>query len=316
MLETQMMEGDAGVFVAEGRAWQTELTAVQKMRGSLGAYLELTKPKIQIMLLFTAYCAMIVAHHGFPGWATTLATLFGLALSTGGSAAINMWYDRDIDAIMGRTSQRPIPTGRVSANRALGFGLLLIVLSFVSLDYFVNPLTAWLSVSGAFYYAVIYTMWLKRRTPENIVIGGGAGSFPPLVGWAAMTGHLGIASVIMFLIIFLWTPPHFWALALYKNSDYVKANIPMMPVIKGPRSTKVQSIIYAVLLFAVSLLLPLTGAVGIAYTIIAAVAGAVFLAFTVMSYREPATEFKWAKRTFLISLAYLPVVFLFMVFSM
>ncbi|MFX4303323.1 heme o synthase [Alicyclobacillus tolerans] len=280
------------------------------------AYIATTKPKIQIMLLFTAATAMIVAHHGFPRWSLFINTLLGLVLATGGSASINMWFDRDIDAVMQRTSKRPIPLGRVPAHHVLILGLLLIAGSFVYLNLAVNPLTAGLALGGAFYYAVIYTMWLKRRTPQNIVIGGGAGAFPPLVGWAGVTGHLGLAAIIMFAIIFLWTPPHFWALALYKNEDYTKAGIPMMPVVKGARKTKIQSVVYAVLLIIASVLLAWTGQVGLVYAAVAGVVGIIFLGFVLRSYFEPDASMVWAKRTFLCSLIYLPVVFVMMMLNM
>ena len=237
-------------------------SSVNRMFKTVISYVELTKPKIQIMLLFTAYCAMLVAEHGMPGWRLTFEALFGLALSGAGSAAVNMWYDRDIDAIMNRTAGRPIPKGSVGGNSALVFGVILIVISFVWLFTLVNPMAAYLALGGAIYYAVIYTMWLKRCTPQNIVIGGGAGAFPPLVGWAAVTGHIGIAAIIMFAIIFFWTPPHFWALALYKNDDYVRAGIPMMPVVRGPKCTKQQSVVYSVILTITAVSLYLTGDVG------------------------------------------------------
>jgi protoheme IX farnesyltransferase len=277
------------------------------------AYVATTKPKIQIMLLFTGYAAMIVAMHGIPRIGLTINTLLGLALATGGSASINMWYDRDVDAIMHRTANRPIPTGQLKPRNVMLFGVALIAISFFYLIWTVNPLTAGLALGGAFYYAVIYTMWLKRRTPQNIVIGGGAGAFPPLVGWAAITGHLALAPILMFAIIFLWTPPHFWALALYKNEDYTRAGIPMMPVVKGARSTKRQSLVYAVLLLAVSLLLVFTGQVGWIYTTVAGVIGLVFLGFVLRSFLESDDSLVWAKRTFLCSLIYIPAVFVMMV---
>ncbi|EQD46598.1 protoheme IX farnesyltransferase, partial [mine drainage metagenome] len=159
--------------------------------------------------------------------------------------AVNMWYDRDIDVLMHRTSDRPVPTGRIPATRSLWMGLAMELASLPLMWFGVNALTAILSFGGFLYYVVIYTMWLKRRTPQNIVIGGGAGAFPPLIGWAAVTGQVSVAALLMFLIIFLWTPPHFWSLALYRQEDYRSAGIPMMPVARGPRVTKVQSLIYA-----------------------------------------------------------------------
>lgn len=277
------------------------------------AYFKLTKPKIQIMILFTAYCAMLIAQGSVPNWHITLFTLVGLALSSGGAAAINMWYDSDIDAIMQRTSKRPIPKGEISGTSSLIYGIGLIILSSFVLIIWVNPLTALLSIMGAFYYAVIYTVWLKRRTPQNIVIGGGAGAIPPLVGWAAVTGHVSLESIMMFAIIFLWTPPHFWALALYKNDDYVRAGIPMMPVVRGVRSTKLQSIWYAGILTVTAIVMLVTSHVSIACTLIGALINVVFFALNIRLYFEPETSMKWAKRTFVASLAYLPAVFVIMV---
>lgn len=278
-------------------------------------YVALTKPKIQVMLLFTELCAMIVADHGMPNLRTAIAALFGLALSGAGSAAINMWYDRDIDAIMQRTANRPIPAGRVRTLPPLVYGIVLTVVSVLVLWLYVNPLSAALSGAGALYYAVVYTMWLKRRTPQNIVIGGGAGAFPPLVGWAAVTGHIGLAPIIMFAIIFFWTPPHFWALALYKNEDYTRAGVPMMPVVRGATSTKIQSLIYTVVLTATAVSLYFTGYVGSLYTTVAVIVNLIFLGINVRLFFEPNTSMKWAKRTFVASIVYLPIVFLVMIIN-
>lgn len=282
---------------------------------SVLAYIALTKPRIQLMLLFTAYCAMVIANRAAPDIRITIPTLAGLALSTGGSAAINMWYDRDIDAIMGRTSHRPIPTGQVKPAGALIFGVALMGLSFGILIVWTNVLTAMLSFLGAFYYAVVYTMWLKRRTPHNIVFGGGAGALPPLIGWTAITGHFSWPAWIMFGIIVLWTPPHFWSLALYKNQEYARAGIPMMPTVRGARSTKIQSLMYAITLVPVSLSLYLTGAVTEMFVWMAAIASFVFLWAVIRSWMESDDTFIWPKRTFLWSLGYLPSLFMAMVAS-
>ena len=286
-----------------------------RVRAVLGDYLALTKPRIVALLLITALCAMIVAQDGLPPVWTTLATLFGLALSAGGANAINMWYDRDIDRIMSRTRGRPLPAGRLAPVAALRFGIAAGIAAVVLLTATVGWLAAAMAAAGFAYYVFIYTMWLKRRTPQNIVIGGGAGAFPPLVGWAAVTGQVGLAALLMFLIIFLWTPPHFWSLALYKDEDYRRAGIPMMPVIHGWRSTKVQSAIYAVLLLGASLLLYLTGRVGIWYLAAAVVLGVVFVAYTLRLLREQAPHVRWAKRTFHFSLLYLTALFAAMVFD-
>ncbi|MEB3102022.1 heme o synthase [Ferviditalea candida] len=293
-----------------GSHWLPLSKAVQTVNG----YAALTKPRIMFLLLFTQYCAMIVAAGGLPTLHATLFGLLGLALSTGGAAAMNMWYDRDIDAVMTRTAQRPIPSGRIRARNAFWFGIALLILSIWVLGVFVNPLTALLSFAGFIYYVVVYTVWLKRRTPQNIVIGGGAGAFPPLVGWAAVTGHLGWTPWIMFLIVFLWTPPHFWALALYKQGDYQRAGIPMMPVVAGERSTKRQSLVYTGLLAAISISLYFTGRVGIDYLIAAVLLNGIFTVMEVMLLKNQGSD-EWARRVFKYSILYLPILFIFMVMN-
>ncbi len=279
------------------------------MLGVIADYVALTKPRIMFLLLFTAFSAMIVALGHLPTWRLGGYTLLGLALSTGGAASLNMWYDRDIDRIMTRTMQRPIPAGRVQAQHALGFGLALETLSLLLLAIEVNRLTALLALAGFVYYVLVYTIWLKRSTPQNIVIGGGAGAFPPLVGWAAATGHVTAAAACMFLIIFLWTPPHFWSLALYKNDDYVRAGVPMMPVIRGERATKWQSLVYAVLLTISSVLLWATHVVGWEYGVGAMVLGLIFIFLLIRLLRERLPAVDWAKRTFRYSLVYLLGIF-------
>lgn len=272
------------------------------------AYVALTKPRIMVLLLFTAYCAMIAAHARLPEWKTAAAGLLGLALSSGGAAAVNMWYDRDIDALMRRTAARPVPVGMVRPGHALTLGIILGVASIAVLAVWNNWLTAALAGAGYLYYAIVYTMWLKRRTPQNIVIGGGAGAFPPLVGWAAVSGHLSWTALLMFAVIFLWTPPHFWGLALYKNDDYVRAGIPMMPVVRGETVTRRQMVGYAVLLFGVSIAMGISAHVGVLTLGAIAIASLLFLASTVGVWREPSGTYVWAKRTFFGSLIYLPLV--------
>ena len=288
-------------------------TALAYGRNKVKAYVALTKPRIMILLLFTALCAMDVAQGRWPGLGVSLYTVVGLGLASGAGAAINMWYDRDIDAVMNRTKGRPLPAGEVSPLGTFIFGIALEVGSMAVLAARVNVLTAALSLVGFLYYVVIYTMWLKRRTPQNIVIGGGAGAFPPLIGWTAVTGHVSLGAVWLFLIVLWWTPPHFWSLALYKNDDYVRARVPMMPVVRGARSTKRQSVAYTLLLLATSLTLPLFAHVSIVYEIVVALVGAVFFFYTVKMWRESDQEFVWTKRTFFASLAYLPLVFLALV---
>jgi protoheme IX farnesyltransferase len=292
------------------------LSPSSSMLQTIQAYIALTKPRILVLIVFTSLCAAFVAQRGIPDLRVTLAMLVGLWLCSGGSAAINMWYDRDIDAIMKRTSKRPIPAGLVEPRAALWFGLVLGALSIIIFLVFVNPLAAFLSFLGYVYYAVIYTMWLKRSTPQNIVIGGGAGAVPVLIGWASITGNLSLAPILMFLIIFLWTPPHSWALALYKNDDYTRAGIPMMPVVRGPRSTKRQSVVYTILLLICSVALYFTGAVGLLYLIPAVVLGLVFLVYNLLMWLEKDDQFVWAKRTFFCSLFYMLLIFIFMVIGM
>lgn len=275
-----------------------------------GGYFALTKPGIMVTLLYTGLTGMILAQRGIPSIHAIVFTLLGLALSTGGSAALNMWYDRDIDTVMKRTGARPIPSGLIQPKQALVFGLVLIALSFVIMGVFLNWVSAVLSVAGAVYYVVIYTMWLKRRTPQNIVIGGGAGAMPPLIGWAGVTGHITVTGILLFLIIFLWTPPHFWSLALFKNSDYQRANVPMMPVVRGSAVTKQQSLIYGVFLLLGSLTLYFVTPLNVEYPIVALILGGVFLYFLVRTLQEKDDSFVWARRTFLYSLAYLLLLFI------
>lgn len=286
------------------------------MKGTLSDYLALTKPGILVFLLITGFAGMVVAGRGLPPPGIALAGLFGLALSCGGAAAVNMWYDRDIDQIMTRTRERPVAAGRVPPVAALIFGLVLEVASLVVLGVFVNLLAALLALAGYVYYVGIYTMWLKRRTAQNIVIGGGAGAFPPIVGWAAITGHLAVAPLLMFAIVFLWTPPHFWSLALYKQDDYRAANIPMMPVVAGDRSTKVQSLVYAILLVLATVALWLTGSVGTLYLVVALVLGLAFIVESCLLLLEPRSETHRARQTFRFSLLYLIGIFVAMMVSL
>ncbi|GGH75717.1 protoheme IX farnesyltransferase [Pullulanibacillus pueri] len=276
-------------------------------------YTILTKPRINALLLFTAYVAAIVATDGFPDPKTTLVLIFGLGLSAAGAAVINMWYDQDIDAIMGRTQERPLPQGNVASTHALVFGLLLQALSLIIFLTLANPISALLSFGGFIYYAVIYTMWLKRRTPQNIVIGGGAGAIPPLVGWAVVTGSVSLSAVLMFLIIFFWTPSHFWALALYKNEDYRRAKVPMMPVVKGARITKVQCLIYAIILAGVSMSLAFLNTLGSLYFSVTLLLNLWYIGIHIKLFFEADNQMKWAKKTFMASLIYLPVLFTLMV---
>src|SRR5690348_17670807 len=214
--------------------------------GSWRDYVALTKPRIMSLLLVTGFCGMIAGARGWPGTGLAVAAMGGLALACGGASALNHVLDRDIDPLMGsRTKQRPVASGRVPASRALEFGLALSAFSFVLLASTVNVLTAVLALVGNLFYVLVYTRWLKRTTPQNIVIGGAAGAVPPLVGWAAATGSLAWPAAALFLIVFLWTPPHFWALALLLKRDYAAARIPMLPVVRGDRETTKQIVLYS-----------------------------------------------------------------------
>jgi protoheme IX farnesyltransferase len=225
-------------------------SAAAGWRATLDVYLELTKPRIIVLLLVTTLAAIVMAAHGLPPLAITFWTLLGGALSAASAGVFNCVYDADIDGKMRRTMGRPLPRGAISPNRALAFAMALGVISFLMLFYLVNPLAAWLSLGGNAYYVFVYTMWLKRSTSQNIVIGGAAGSIPPLVGWAAVTGTIGAPAVALALLIFLWTPPHFWALALMTETDYHKAGIPMLPNVHGVERTRRDIFIYAAVLFA------------------------------------------------------------------
>jgi protoheme IX farnesyltransferase len=274
-------------------------------------YLVLTKPGVMVLLLVTTLCAMLVAAQGVPSLWTLFWTLVGGALASGGAGAINHYVDRDIDAIMTRTRRRPLPAGRVAPEYALLFGIVLSVLAVYVLTAFVNPVAAVLSLSGNLFYVFVYTIWLKRTTPQNIVIGGAAGAVPPLVGWAAVTGQVSVPALLMFLLVFAWTPPHFWALALYKRGDYAAAGVPMLPAVRGEEETRRQILAYTVAMVLASLLFYPLGVLGVAYLVAAMVLGARFLWLVARLYRERSDQL--AKRVFLYSMQYLGLLFAAMV---
>ncbi len=266
-------------------------------------YFELAKPRIIVLLLITTAAAMIMAARGIPPLALTFWTLLGGALAAGSAGALNCVYDSDIDALMRRTMMRPLPQGRIGVRAATTYAVILGVVSFALLFFLVNPLAAWLSLAGNVYYVVIYTMWLKRLTPLNIVIGGAAGSVPPLVGWAAVTHQIGGPALGLFALIFLWTPPHFWSLALMTETDYDKAKVPMMPNVSGVERTKREIIYYTVLLVVASVLLYPLHIMGPMYTAAAVVLGGIFLYDTLRTWKDPGNT--WARHTFKFSLLYL-----------
>ena len=274
-------------------------------------YFQLAKPNIIVLLLITTVAAMIMAERGLPPLGLVLWTMLGGALAAGSAGALNCVFDADIDAVMRRTAQRPIPQGRISIQHATIFAVALGILAFAILYFLVNPLAAWLSLAGNVFYVAIYTMWLKRATPLNIVIGGAAGAVPPLVGWAAVTGHVGAPALGLFALIFLWTPPHFWALALMTETDYAKAGVPMMPNVAGAERTKREIIYYTLLLIAASVVLYPLHVMGALYTAAAVVLGAIFLYDTLRTWKDPGKL--WARRTFQFSLVYLALMCLVMV---
>jgi heme o synthase len=273
-------------------------------------YVALTKPRIMTLLLLTGAAGMFVGAQGVPDLGLLAATIVGLALACGGASALNHVLDRDIDSSMGRTSKRPVAAGRVSAELALEFGLALSALSFVLLGSVVNVLAAVLALVGNLFYVLVYTRWLKRSTPQNIVIGGAAGAVPPLVGWAAATGNLTLPALYLFLIVFLWTPPHFWALALLIKRDYEAARIPMLPVVRGDRETARQILLYTVALVALTLAPVFTGTFGPFYLVAAVLLGAQFLRLA-WSLRRELTP-RRAGVLFHYSLAYLALLFVAM----
>jgi protoheme IX farnesyltransferase len=275
------------------------------VRQVVADYVTLTKPRVQLLLLLTTITTMYVA--GDPSLGLVLLTVVGGSLSAGGAGAVNHFWDRDIDAAMKRTSTRPVPAGRVSARAALLFGLLLQALSFLLLATTVNLLAASLAAAGFVWYVVVYTMWLKRRTPQNIVIGGAAGAVPPLVGWAAVTGGLDPVAPYLFAIIFFWTPPHFWALSLLMKEEYAAVNVPMMPVVHGEAETRRQVLLYAVLLLVLTLLPFIFGFFGVVYAIAAAALGGAFIVRAYDLYRL--ADRASALRAYLFSLLYLALLF-------
>jgi protoheme IX farnesyltransferase len=271
------------------------------------AYVALTKPRIIEQLLITTVPAMIVAERGMPSLWLIVATLVGGTLSAGGANAVNMWWDRDIDAVMKRTRRRPLVQGTVSPNAALTFAIGLQIIAFAWLTYFVNVLSALLALSAALFYVFVYTMWLKRSSPSNIVIGGAAGAVPVLVGWAAVENSLGLAPWLMFAVIFLWTPPHFWALAMRYKDDYGRVDVPMLPVVATKSYTTNQIVIYTVALVVLTVGMAPFCHLGWLYVVASTISGAIFCAYTLKLRRDPRE--KTAMKVFHWSITYLTIVF-------
>jgi heme o synthase len=295
--------------MAAPRAAAVGIAPLAGVRQVVGDYVALTKPRVQTLLLFTTVTTMLVA--GSPSLQLILLTCLGGYLSAGGAGAVNHAYDRDIDARMARTADRPVPAGRVSARAATVFGFVLATLATLELAIWVNPLAAALSLSGFVGYTLVYTVWLKRRTPQNIVIGGAAGAVPPLVGWAAVTGGLDGTALYLFAIVFFWTPPHFWALSLLMKGEYEKVGVPMLPVVRGEAETRRQILLYSVLLYAVTQLPFCAGGFGGIYLAGSLALGALFMAGAYVLQRR--ADRRSALRLYLFSLAYLALLFCVMV---
>jgi protoheme IX farnesyltransferase len=279
--------------------------------GTVGDFAALLKPRVMSLVVFTAFVGMAIAPGGVHP-VIGAAALLAIAVGAGAAGALNMWYDADIDRLMRRTAPRPIPRGKIEPGEALGFGMTLAVASVTFLGLATNWLAAGLLAFTIFFYVVIYTMWLKRLTPQNIVIGGAAGALPPVIGWAVVTGSVSLQSLILFAIIFLWTPPHFWALSLYRSEDYAKAGIPMLPVVAGVPRTKRDIVIYSVVLTVFSALAPpLAGLASWRYGAIAGALGVVFVWLSLMVARMPADDrdMRPARQLFTFSMLYLFLLF-------
>ena len=274
-------------------------------------YVSLAKPRIIPLLLITALGGMMMAERGWPSTGLVVLTLLGGALAAAGAGAINCWIDRDLDGAMLRTRRRPLPDGRIAPRHALLFGIALGVAAFVLLAFWVNVLAATLAISGLLFYVFVYTLWLKRSTVQNIVIGGAAGAVPPVVGWAAVTHRVDLTAIYLFAVIFLWTPPHFWALALRLKGDYARAQVPMLPVVRGEAVARRQILLYTLVLVAVTIAVVVTGALGMLYLAGAAVLGGVFIALAVVNLRNQRQ--RWSRLLFDYSIAYLGLLFAVMV---
>jgi len=284
------------------------LTRVEPSIAGVGDYIELLKPRVMSLVVFTAFVGLLIAPgqvHPMVGFTALLC----IAVGAGAAGALNMWYDADIDARMTRTAARPIPAGRVAPGEALAFGVMLAVGSVVVLGLLVNVIAAALLAVTIAFYVGVYTMWLKRRTPQNIVIGGAAGALPPVIGWVAATGSLAVEPVLLFAIIFFWTPPHFWALSLYRTEDYTRAGIPMLPVVAGARETRRQIVLYTLLLAPLGVAPWLLGYAGLSYGVVALATGAVMIALALRVRAEEEGTHTASKQLFGFSILYLFLLF-------
>jgi len=282
---------------------------------SVTDFFSLLKPRVMALAVFTSICGLLLAPNEMHPFFVVLS-IFCISLGAGASGAINMWYDRDIDILMDRTKKRAIPQGKINPYDALGYGIILSVLSVVILGLAVNYFAAFLLAFSISFYVFIYTIWLKRRTPQNIVIGGAAGAFPPVIGWSCSSGDLTLFPIILFLIVFIWTPPHFWALCLYKDTEYSKAKVPMLPVVSGQRTTKNQIFIYSVFLFLTSLTPYFFGFSGLIYFVSSLLLNSyfIFLAFKLLKTRDDSSTI-FAPKLFKFSILYLYLIFLILVFD-
>jgi protoheme IX farnesyltransferase len=274
-------------------------------------YISLTKPRVITLLIFTTLAGMFITPAGPPSAALVFWTVLGGWLMASGAHSLNCYFDRDIDLLMGRTGKRPLPSNRIPALHALIQGIVLGALAFALLAFFVNLLAATLALAGLLYYVLVYTLWLKRTSMSNIVIGGGAGAFPPLVGWAAATGGLTLPSLFLFAIVFYWTPPHFWALALIREQDYARAGVPMLPVVAGDAETKWQILLYTLLMFMLTIMLTPLQIMGLPYLVMALALGGLFLGYVLRLLRDGTTGAAWNLYRF--SLLYLALLFAAMV---
>ena len=298
---------DATLRIDDGRTPRISIAAPSD-------YFALLKPRVMSLVVFTALTGVVMAPTP-PNLVIAFASLLAIAVGAGASGALNMWFESDIDALMTRTRKRPIPSGRLAREEALAFGLVLAGMSVFTLGLVANWLAAGLLAFTIFFYVVIYTMWLKRATPLNIVIGGAAGALPPMVGFAAASGELGLSSLVLFTIIFVWTPPHFWALALLKSDDYARAGIPMLPNVAGPDRTRLEILIYSALLAPIGVLPYLLGYASPAYGLVSTLCGVAFMLFAFATYRnrEGDAAKTAARRLFIFSIAYLFALFLTLV---
>ncbi len=292
---------DVGLQVSQRNVEDARISSA-----GVGDYIELLKPRVMSLVVFTALVGLVLAPgHLHP--VLSVIAILSIAVGAGASGALNMWYDADIDALMSRTASRPVPSGRVAPGEALGFGLALSLFSVMTLGLATNWFAGAFLAFTIFFYSVVYTIWLKRWTPQNIVIGGAAGAFPPMIGWAAVTGGVSIESFLLFAIIFVWTPPHFWALALVKSEDYRRAGVPMLPNVAGETATRRQILLYSLILVPLGCAPALMGFAGLAYGVISAIAGAAFLwfAWRVLMVTEGREATKACWRLFAYSIFYL-----------